>query len=255
MQSLSLFLYQYGWVIYYVFFPIYAIIDWRRTQKVNCVHAVDGAIFGFKRSVLAWALKMVAVYWLLVCLSVFLQTFLYMGNRWISSIHDAASPQTYISFQNKTVASDIISIGETNPTSKFEVYIQNGMIELQNNGVFWFNFIYDLLHGCLAIIFLVLLILIAHPISQKKPFTIQNVDRLRWLGVSVLALKGLEWLYQILCNMTVLQLYQFPSNPTNKINIHYNESNIVIILGLAIFIMAEIIQSGVELKNEQDLTV
>ena len=254
IDTLIHFLARYSWVIYYVAFPIWVVLDGARTHKGNQSQQDIEVVPGFKRAFIAWILKIFAVYWLLCFLIISIQTSLYSGNELIASIQESTPLRSSVVFQSKRVNSDIIEIGNPERNSPIEAWIGLGSIEIENQGVFWLTFLYLLLEGVLAITFFVLLIFITNPISRKRPFTIENVKRMRWLGIMVLSFKGVEGGYYLLCNWIVQHFFQFPTNPTDM-HVRYIEYPFVIILGLGIFMIAEVIRSGVELKSDLDLTV
>lgn len=239
---------QYQWIAYYVLFPVYVLFDWSRTQTINRTNEFEGVVTGFKRTTLAWGLKMFVTYWLIVSAISFTQTVLFSVNN-IQNV-----PQSYLEIQSKMVETDIKPVNPSEMTMPIKVMLHSGTIFMQKRSIFWMNVTYWIVKGAIGIGFLVLVWAIVHPITLRKPFTPINVNRLRGLGIFVLAYKGVEWIYNLLCDWIINNQYQFPSTDPH-LRMQYFDYPIVIILCLAIFIMAEIIQSGAELKNEQDLTV
>lgn len=241
---------KYQWIAYYVLFPVYVLFDWSRTQKINRVNEFEGVVTGFKRTTLAWGLKMFVAYWLIYAAISFTQATL----GCIHYTQSVNAPETYLEIHSKMVETDIKPVNPSETTMPIQVMLHSGTIDTRSRSIFWLNIIYWITKAGIGIGFLVLVWMIVHPISLRKPFTPINVNRLRGLGILVLAFKGVEWIYILLCDWIVKNQYQFPSTDPN-LRMQYFDYPIVIILCLAIFIMAEIIQSGAELKNDQDLTV
>ena len=235
-------------------FPVYVIWDWFHTRNIQRNNETEGVVFGFKHATLAWALKMFVFYWLISISMMYVQSIFYIVSDGVTMVNQGTvEHKLYASFQSKEVLTDIQSINPASDDSPIEITVTQGVIPCGDLKAFWVNGVFTLLLGVFGIAILFMLLLIICPISQKKPFSIKNVNRLRWLAFLVLAMKGSEWLYKFANNWIVTQNFLFPSH--SGMEMHEVEYPIVVILCLGLIVIAEIINSASELKEDADLTV
>lgn len=247
-------LFYYLYKAFYIGFPIYVVLDFFKTKAFYERKDDSGVILGFKRALIAWGLKIFVMYWLFIT-----------GIMWTQNIllyfKDNGIQYHYATFQSEKVSTDVQIkesannqiVKESDNDTPIIILVQNGMLELSDSRLYWVNLIFSILMGNVNILFCLLLFLIIRPVALRKPFAMANVWKLRVLAVIILLDHFFRWLYDKINDFIVMQHFYFPS--TDTMEIHEVSYPMTFMLCLSIFVIAEIIRVGAELKEEQDLTV
>lgn len=88
-------------------------------------------------------------------------------------------------------------------------------------------------------------------ISKGDIFSFQNVKAMRWLGIFLLSVSFLMFLFDLLGYFSAKSLFAF-SHYTIKISF---PDFLWAILGLSALLIAEVLKRAIELKEEQELTI
>lgn len=102
-------------------------------------------------------------------------------------------------------------------------------------------------------------------LKEGNPFVIENVKRLRKLGLLLLMIDPLKWIGSILFHLTLDNRFQYTDQTTNiftrliyKLGHTMGSASFIstwIVAGLIVLVIAEVFKQGLSMKEEQDLTI
>lgn len=100
---------------------------------------------------------------------------------------------------------------------------------------------------------------IARSVETGNPFSIQNRNRIRWLGVLVMLTVPAEWVGRLATGWLLHRHFEIHVGQLQQVRmpmvvlpeLAYQN----IFFGLVIFMIAEIFQQGIQMKSESDLTI
>ncbi len=89
-------------------------------------------------------------------------------------------------------------------------------------------------------------------LTDTHLFVVGNVYRLRTIAFILMAFSPISWLLSLFTNEYVRTHF---SAKGNALNFHYELDFNAILTGLVLLVIAEVFKEGVQLKEEQDLTI
>ena len=108
--------------------------------------------------------------------------------------------------------------------------------------------------GMFGVIIWALFILrqIVRSVGKGNPFDPENGKRLRWIGISILAVTLFDFLHDILLNLFITPRLTFDSIiPLSSVSFHFED----ILVAMVIIVIGEAFRIGAEMKKEQELMI
>lgn len=234
-------------------FPVYAIWEYFQTRKNLRQMDSEDMVPGFNRAFIAWGLKIFILYWLLFLILAWIQTI--HAYVYTSMGEERGGIQHYWAFiQHEKIVGDVVELkaGQESENVSAVMHLDTGMILVPDSRIYWISLIFYNFNALLMITLLILLYSIFKTIAFKKPFLLVNVWKIRATGIILLASFLFEWMYKYISKNIVKQYYHFPLTDFVTTSSDYIT---IVMLCLSIFIIAEMVRSAAQIKEEQDLTV
>ena len=251
------FMYKYIWYCFYVLFVAYLYWDWNKFKAQKWDNK-ERVVFGFKKAMFAWILKHVMTYCICFSAITYIHHYLYHYtnvNHYLKN-HEFRYPSV-VTFNYGEVGLKVdYSLPDNelifDESGKVKAFINKGSILVKNIPTFSINVLHTLFRSIVVFLILVFLWKIFNHLALCKPFTTSNVKRLRILALLILLYNIVDGLFYSLSHWyfhTHFFLGMFQNFRIRDVD--YG----AYFLCAVVFLLAEVIQSAVVLKDEQDLTV
>ena len=121
-----------------------------------------------------------------------------------------------------------------------------------NTPLAYYDVFFKLIYICFAITITWFSLKFFHEIKLDKPFNFRFIKYLKIIALLLISLDILKFVNSLIFNQFI---HRSDLNPHFQFPDHYYVFSPGIIIGMSIWILAIIFQRGVELQNENDLTV